>query len=104
MTLAELKTAIAGLKLPFMYGYLPDRQACPYIAYAATTRNAIHADGVVVYCEEWIALRFVSKKRDLTTEQAIEAMLTANGIGFDDPDLEFDEEQEIHTATYYFQI
>ena len=104
MTLAELKTAIAGLKIPYVYGYMPDRQTCPYIAYSSTTRNAIHADGVVVYCEEWIVLRFVSQKRDTTTEAAIEEMLTSNGISFDDPDLAFDDKQQIHTATYFFQI
>ena len=104
MTLAALKTAIAGLKIPYVYGYVPENQACPYIAYSATTRTAIHADGVVVYCEEWIVLQYVSKKRDLTTEAAIEKTLTDNGIPFDDPDLAFDAKQEIHTATYFFQI
>lgn len=104
MTLATLKAAIAGLGVPFVYGYMPDRQPAPYIAYLATTRNVIHADGVVVYAEEWIMLRFVSAKRDLTTEAAIEKMLTDNGIPYDDPELHFDEEQQIHIAEYFFQI
>lgn len=104
MTLETFHTLISALNIPCVYGYFRSAQPPPYIAYSATTRNAIHADGVVVYCEEWIELQFVSKKRDLTTEAAIEKMLTDSGIGFDDPDLIFDEKQEIHIVTYLFQI
>ena len=104
MTLEQFQTAVNTIKIPNYYGYMPENTSPPYIAYNATQKNVIHADGVVVYSENDIDFRFVSVERDLDTEADIEGMLSDNGIAFDAPELEFDEEQRIHIATYNFQI
>lgn len=104
MTLEELKTAIAGLKIPYAYGYFTGQQPSKYIVFYESLRNVIHADGVVVYAESWINLHLYSSKREVLTEQAIAGMLAANGIAFDNPEYYFDEEQKLHVATFYFQI
>ena len=104
MTLEAFGAAIANLPLPAIYGPYQDAQAVPYISYTAYERNVIHADGIVIYGEEWIVLQLVTRSRDLTAETLIETFLTSNGIPFDDPDYQFDEKQKIHTTTYYFML
>lgn len=104
MTLEEFGAAIATLNLPAVYGYYKKSQAAPYIAYTATEKNTLHADGVVVYSEDWIELLLVTKSRDIAKEQEIESLLTSHGISFDVPILDFDEAQSIHTASYSFML
>lgn len=104
MTLETFHTLIASLDLPVVYGYYRSEQPPPYIAYASTMRNVVHADGIVIYAEEWIELHLITAQRDLSAERAVESLLNANKIAFDSPDLAFDEKQGIHEAIYYFQL
>lgn len=104
MTIAEFGTVIATLSIPAYFGPLFDSQAVPYISYTSQERNTIHADGIVIYSEEWIELRFVSKERDMASEALIEHLLTTNGIAFYDPDMSYDEKQHIHIVSYTFML
>lgn len=104
MTLAQLKTAIDALKIPYAYGYFDGKQPPKYIVYQESQRNCIYADGVVVYSEPVITLQLISKHRDLTAEQAIIKMLNDNQLAYDDPEYYFDEEEGVHVATFFFQI
>jgi hypothetical protein len=104
MTLEELKIIIESLGIPCAYGYFRDKKPPAYIVYSETMRNAIYADGIVVYAEPFIMLQLYTKTRSLATERLIEGALSANKIAYDSPDYEFDESQEIHIATYYFPI
>lgn len=104
MTLEEFGALIGTIGIPAVLGYYKNAQATPYIAYAATEKNCIYADGRCIYAEEWIALLFVSQARDTASEALIENLLTENGLAFGDPELDYDEKQGIHTVTYYFQL
>ena len=104
MTLEAFGAAINSLPIPAIYGAYREPTAVPYISYTSFERNVIHADGIVIYGEEWIELRLVTKSRDLALEKLVENVLTSNGISFDDPDFEFDEKQNIHTASYSFLL
>lgn len=104
MTLETFGELIASLEIPAVYGYYKNERATPYIAYVAVEKNVIHADGVVVYSEPWIQLQLITQTRDLTAEVSVEELLTENGIAFDVPDLDFDEKQGIHIATYNFPL
>jgi hypothetical protein len=104
MTLEAFYAAISSLGMPAVYGAYKDEQAAPYISYQAFRRNCIHADGIVIYGEDWIDLRLVTAKRDLEKEALVEQLLTASGISFDDPDYEFDEKQKIHITSYSFLL
>lgn len=104
MTLEEFGELIGTIGIPAVLGYYKDAQATPYIAYAATEKNCIYADGRCIYAEDWIALLFVSKTRIPEMETLIENLLTENGLTYGDPELEYDENQGIHTVTYYFQL
>lgn len=104
MTLEAFYTALSSLNIPAVYGAYKDNQAAPYIAYQAYRRNCIHADGIVVYGEDWIDLRLVTKGRDLEKEALFEQLMTDSGISFDDPDYEFDEKQKVHITSYSFML
>ena len=104
MTLQEFAAAIAELDIISVYGYYNDEKTTPYIAYRATEKNCIYADGIVVYSEEWIVLEFVSRNRDLDTEHMIEMFLTSCKIPFSTPECYFDEKQKIHITAYEFQL
>ncbi len=104
MTLEEFGALIGTIGIPAVLGYYKGAQATPYIAYAATEKNCIYADGRCIYAEEWIALLFVSQARDTASEALIENLLTENGLAYADPELDFDEKQGIHTTIYYFQL
>lgn len=103
MSLEQLKTLISTLRIDAFYGYFPKEKKPPYIAYQAETAQSLHADGVVVLLIANIALTLVTARRDTATEQQIADLLTANDVDFGEPDYEFDEEQKIHKATFYFQ-
>lgn len=105
MTLQELKTALDGIEnVGHCYGYFPENQKAPYIAYMSVEKNVVHADGRVIYGEEWIELRLVTRHRDISLEMQVEKLLTDRGIAFDYPDYDIDETQRIHTAIYNFML
>lgn len=104
MTLSDFGTLIAELSIPSVYGPYQNAKSVPYISYTAQDRNVVHADGIVIYGEEWIMLKLVTRSRDLTKEATVESFLTENGIPYDDPDYYFDESQKIHITTYYFLL
>lgn len=104
MTLAEFGALISTLGIRAIYGPYQDAEAVPYITYNAIEKNVIHADGRVIYGEDWVELKLITRSRDLAKEQQIEKLLTDNGIAFDYPDFYFDEKERIHTAAYNFMI
>lgn len=104
MTLGGFCDIISQLNIPAIYGAFHGSEKTPYISYSAVERNVIHADGVVVYGEDWIELRLVTRYRDIALEQEVEALLTENGIAFGYPDYELNEEQRIHTVYYSFML
>ena len=103
MSLAELKTLIATLKIDSVYGYFPKEKKPPYIAYQAETAQSINADGIVVLLIANVTLTLVTARRETATEKQIADLLTENDVDFGEPDYEFDEQQEIHKTSFYFQ-
>ncbi len=103
MSLAELKTLIDTLKIDSVYGYFPKEKKPPYIAYQAETAQSINADGIVVLLIANVTLTLVTARRDTATEKQIADLLTENDVDFGEPDYEFDEQQNIHKASFYFQ-
>lgn len=104
MTLEAFTDLISTIEIHAIYGAYHDPQAVPYISYLAVERNVVHADGRVVYGEDWIELRLVTRYRDRTLEQTLENLLTENGIAFDYPDYELNEEQRFHAVYYSFML
>lgn len=103
MSLAELKTLMDTLNIESVYGYFPKEKAPPYIAYQAETAQSINADGIVVLLIANVTLTLVTARRDTAMEKQIADLLTVNDVDFGEPDYEFDEQQEIHKTSFYFQ-
>lgn len=104
MTLEAFTDLISTLEIPAIYGVYNNPQSVPYISYSAVEKNVIHADGVVVYGEDWIELRLVTRRRDTALEKTLENLLTSNGIAFDYPDYELNEEHRFHAVYYSFML
>lgn len=103
MSLAELKSLIDTLGIDAVYGFFPKEQKPPYIAYQAEASQSFCADGVVVLLVANVTLTFVSVRREPETEKRITDLLTDNDVDFGEPDYEFDETQNIHKTSFYFQ-
>ena len=104
MTLAELNTALSGITgVAHCYGFFPENQEAPYIAYSADNTTPIFSDGQNIYSEEAVTLVLVTRYRDLSTEATLDALLTANSVPFSKT-MEVDGEQKTHTTTYNFTL
>lgn len=104
MTLQDFNTALDRIpNVGHVYGYFPDNQEVPYIAYNATQANPIFSDGKVIYSEESITLILVTRRRDLSAEDYIDRLLTCCRIQFNKA-YQVDGEQKTHTVTYTFTL
>lgn len=104
MTLQDLKIILDGLEtVGHCYGYFPENQEVPYIAYNSTEENPIYSDGQIVYSEESVTMILVTRYRDLSAESYIEKMLRKYGVQYAKT-FEVDPEQKIHTVTYNFTV
>lgn len=104
MTLQDLKIILDGIEnVGHCYGYFPDNQEVPYIAYNSTNDNPIFSDGQIVYNEESVTMILVTRYRDLAAESYIERMFSKYSVQYAKT-YEVDPEQKIHTATYQFTV
>ena len=104
MTLQDLKIILDGIEnVGHCYGYFPENQEVPYIAYYATEANPIYSDGQIIYSEDSVTMMLVTRYRDLAAESYIEKMFRKYGVQYA-KNLEVDPEQKIHTVTYNFTV
>ena len=103
MTLQDLNTVLDGINIAHCYGYFPENQEAPYIAYNATVENQIFSDGKTVYSESSVTLILVTRYRDINTESSLEELLQSNGVQYAKT-YDVDGEQKIHTTTYEFTV
>lgn len=104
MTLQDLKIILDGIEnVGHCYGYFPENQEVPYIAYYATEANPIYSDGQIIYSEDSVTMMLVTRYRDLSAESYIEKMFRKYGVQHSKT-FEVDPEQKIHTVTYQFTV
>lgn len=104
MTLQDLNRILDGIEnVGHCYGYFPENQEVPYIAYNSTNDNPIFSDGGIIYNEESVTMILVTRYRDLAAESYIERMFRKYGVQYAKT-FEVDPEQKIHTATYQFTV
>mgnify|MGYP006958169063 FL=1 len=66
MTLQDLKIILDGIEnVGHCYGYFPENQEVPDIAYYATEENPIYSDGQIIYSEDSVTMMLVTRYRDL---------------------------------------
>lgn len=83
MTLAELNTALSAVvpgKVVYNAWRVGEAPPLPYVCYYSTGADNFAADNVVYDSRRPVRIELYSKKKDLGTESAIEAALTAAGL------------------------
>lgn len=104
MTLQELNAILDNIPdVGHVYGYFPENQEVPYIAYTATQENPIFSDGRIIYSESSVTLNLVTRYRDLSAECYIDRLLCSWGIQYAKR-YDIDGEQKTHTVTYEFTV
>ena len=104
MTLQDLNRILDGIdNVGHCYGYFPENQEVPYIAYYATGENQIYSDGLIVYSDDSVTMNLVTRYRDLAAESYIARMLRECGVQYAKT-YEIDSEQKMHTVTYQFTV
>lgn len=104
MTLQDLRRILDGIEnVGHCYGYFPENQEVPYIAYYATEANPIYSDGQIIYSEDSVTMNLVTRYRDLAAESYIDRMLRECGVQYAKT-YEIDGEQKTHTVTYQFTV
>ena len=104
MTLQDLRRILDGIEnVGHCYGYFPENQEVPYIAYYATEANPIYSDGQIIYSDDSVTMMLVTRYRDLSAENYIDRMLTQYRVQYSKT-YDVDPEQKIHTVTYTFTV
>lgn len=105
MTLAQLKTVLAGTNLPVAYLAFPASQApeMPFIVYQETGSDNFGADNIVWFSGMRIQIDLMCKKKSRATEELLESTLTGSGI-FWERVVEFDDNEDYYRTTYEIVI
>lgn len=105
MTLAELKTVLAGTQLPVAYQAFPadNPPAMPFIIYQETGSNNFGADNIVWHSAMRIQIDLLCQKKNKTTEALVETALTNAGIYWE-RESSFDDDEDYYRTTYDVEI
>lgn len=84
MTRKEVNLMVKSMNLPYAYYQFPDgtAQAPPFICFFYSGTNDLYADQENYQRIEQLNIEFYTKRKDFAKEEAIEAILKANGLTF----------------------
>mgnify|MGYP007012484715 CR=1 FL=1 len=82
MTHKEIATMISGMGLPYTYDSFPNNIApkAPYIVFNFPQNDDFAADNINYVSIDTLNIELYTAEKDFTTEAAVEAVLTANGL------------------------
>lgn len=103
MTLAEMKTLLAGTELPVSFSSTPLDQntARPYICFFQDADRNFAADGIVFYARKVITVRLYTDTRDETTEGLVENALA--GLYWS-KDISFLDDEKLYEIQYTIEV
>ena len=103
MTLADLKTLLAGTNLPVSFSSVPLEQdtSRPYICYFQYADRNFAADGIVYYARKVIIVRLYTDNRDETTEGVVE---TALKDMYWSKEISFLDDQKLYEIQYTIEV
>lgn len=95
MTLKEIKTLLSSTQLPVVYDFWPEGAApgLPWICYREAGSSNFAADGIVYQAIRNIDVELYSRQKDPTSEELLEATLTAAGIFWEKSEIYLADEQ-----------
>lgn len=108
MTLPEIKTlleGISGFDKKVVYYAWAEGQAppLPFIVYFEEGINPMSADGINYYNAKQITIELYAQNKDLTSEAAVEAALTAAGIFYSKIE-EYLEDEKVFETIYEIEV
>lgn len=85
MTYQEIATMVSSFDIPYAYYSYPNNQAprLPYCVYYYPNRDDMNADNINYVKIETLVIEVYTETKDFNLENAIETILTQNGINYD---------------------
>ena len=104
-TREEIKTIVESIGLPCAYYQFQDNtpQAPPFICWFFSEPNDLLADDQNYVDIEMLNVELYTKYRDFDQEKAVEAVLTANGLAFNQ-EINFVESEKIWQIAYESEV
>lgn len=98
----DLFNLLKTLNIPVAYDHFDSNKNVtpPFIAYREIGTDTFKADGVTYYRPHEYEIELVTGKKDLTLQQSIEDLLTANKIPYDVYNEVWDEDEKIYHNYY----
>lgn len=108
MTLAEINSilkSIPGFEKKVAYRAFPKGKApaLPFICYLATQTNNFNADNHVYHVIQGVDIELYTRRKDYTSEAAVEAALNANDIIWEKYE-EYLDDEEMYMITYEVEV
>lgn len=106
MTLAELKTLLAGVlpgKVAYDHFPVDEAPAVPYITLFLTGSDNWAADNVAYFERQPVSIELYEKARDFTLEGQLEAALTGAGLYWERTDA-YIEDDKVYEIIYEVEI
>ncbi|MBR2555163.1 MAG: hypothetical protein IKE94_09910 [Aeriscardovia sp.] len=105
MTREEVKTMVESIGLPFAYYEFPDgtQKEPPFVVWLFGSDNDVIADDTNYCSKEVLAIELYTSIRDFEQEQAVEAVLTANGFVYS-KEHNFIESERIWQIAYESEV
>lgn len=105
MLITDIKTMLAQTKLPATYYSWPEKQApqLPYLVWYLPSSDNFAADDKVYKHIETLHVELYTEAKDFATEQAVEAVLDANGMVWERQESYIDTEH-MYEVLYIMEV
>jgi hypothetical protein len=100
----ELLTILGEINLPFAYDHFADGEVVdpPFICYLFPQTDNFSADGSVYFSANEVHIELYTDKKDLTSEQAVEAALKNHNVFYNKYEMWIDSEK-LFQVLYIFE-
>ena len=100
----KLLEIIAEIGIPSAYDHFAEGEspAPPFICYLIPGNDNFAADGKAYFKAEQVHLELYTDKKDLETEQLVEAVLDSHGVFYDRTEV-WIESEKLYEVLYYFE-
>lgn len=100
----NLVNLLAEMEIPFAYDHFAEGESPdpPFICYLLPQSNHFSADGKVYLKVSAVHIELYTDQKDLSAEQAVEAVLDGHGIFYDKTEV-WIESEKLYEVLYSFE-
>ena len=101
----KLLEILAEISIPFAYDHFAEGESPepPFICYLLPGSDNFAADGVAYFKANQVHIELYTDKKDLSAEQAVEAVLDQHGIFYERTET-WIESEKLYEVLYYFEL